>query len=364
MMLQHLLVILAVLAPRVEALIAELRPPSTPFAEMPQPPAPNYKEQNTWLVWPGRPSKADIIPEGIEGTLASNPQADVFFIHPTTYLSNARWNARFDEDGATNAQLEDGVLRYQTSVFNGCCRIFAPRYRQAAISTFLNPGADSFAAYDLAYSDILRAFDYYLAQENHGRPFIIASHSQGSLHATRLLRERIVNNAELRRRLVAAYVVGASLPVEDAPLPVCKNARQTGCILDWNATAARSLLAVGRNIMITYRDGRYQTVQGKSWLCVNPLTWTLDGEAPASANRGAIPGVKLGAPLPRARAGVTGARCEHGRVVVSIPRDKREGFTDLLARLGSYHNHDYNLFYASIRQNAIDRVAAYLVQPQ
>jgi hypothetical protein len=49
-----------------------------------------------------------------------------------------------------------------------------------------------------------------------------------------------------------------------------------------------------------------------------------------------------------------------GRLVVSIARAKRNGFVDPLTRLGSYHNHDYNLFYASVRQNAIDRARAFL----
>jgi hypothetical protein len=344
------------------ALAADFRPPSKPFSAMTPPPAPDYKDKQAWLVWPGVPSQADVVPEGIAGGRVANPDVDVFFIHPTTYLSNATWNATYDEGGATGTQLTDGVLRFQVSVFNGCCRIYAPRYRQTTISAFLRPGADSNSAYDLAYSDVVRAFDHYLATENRGRPLILASHSQGSLHATRLLQERIIGNADLRRRLVAAYVIGASLPerMESTGLPVCNSAKQTGCILDWNSVTARTPLAIGRGIMVTYGEGRYQTVGRRTtWLCVNPLTWDRTGVASAKSNRGALPGVGHGQPLKPLVAGVTGARCERGRLVVALPRNKREGFVDPLTRLGSYHNHDYNLFYASIRQNAIDRVEAY-----
>ena len=201
---------------------AKFGTPSKPFAAMPKPPAPDYDSRDAWLVWPGRASRADVVPRGIEGTPARDPQVDVFFIHPTTYLDNTAWNARFDE-ASTMATLENGVLPYQVSTFNGCCRIYAPRYRQATISTFLRPSRDSFAAFDLAYSDVLRAFDYYLAKENAGRSFIIAGHSQGSMHVTRLLRERMVENGDLRRRLVAAYVVGASLPER-----TCRSVRARG----------------------------------------------------------------------------------------------------------------------------------------
>ncbi len=341
---------------------ADFGVPAVSFAASPAPSAPDYATASSWVVWPGRSSSANIIPQGILGSIPQNPAVDVFFIHPTTYLSNATWNARFDEGGATNLQLEKGVLRYQTSVFNGCCRIFAPRYRQATISAFLRPGPDSASAYDLAYGDVERAFDYYIANQNKGRPFILASHSQGSLHATRLLQARIIGNKALRQRLVAAYVVGASLPenMEYTGLPPCNSPRQTGCILDWNSTAPLVPLAIGRGIMMTYGEGRYQSVGTKTWLCINPLTWRAKGIAPASVNRGALPFVANTADLPPVMAGVTGATCSRGRLVVKLPRAKRKGFIDPLTKLGSYHNHDYNLFYASIRDNAIDRAEAFV----
>jgi hypothetical protein len=124
------------------ALAADFKTPEKPFAEMPAPPAPDYAKAEAWVVWPGRQSPADGMPQGTKGIVAQNPKADVFFIHPTTYLSNATWNARFDEGGATGSQLEYGVLRYQLAVFSGCCRMFAPRYRQTTISAFLKPDAD------------------------------------------------------------------------------------------------------------------------------------------------------------------------------------------------------------------------------
>lgn len=341
---------------------ADFKTPEKRFAEMPAPPAPDYAKAEAWAVRPGRASLADGVPQGINGAVAQNPKADVFFIHPTTYLSNATWNARFDEGGPTGAQLEYGVLRYQLAVFNGCCRMFAPRYRQTTISAFLKPDADSFAAYDLAYGDVLRAFDRYIDRENNDRPFILASRSQGSLHATRLLQERIIARPDLRKRLIVAYVVGASLPesMEYTGLPPCNSARQTGCIVDWNSVTALTPLALGRGSMMTYGEGKYQTVGKRTWLCVNPLTWTRTGVAKAVANTGALPAVDHGAPLPAVVSGVTGARCARGRLVVSLPLKKRQGFIDPLTKLGSYHNHDYNLFYASIRKNAIDRTGAFL----
>lgn len=327
---------------------------------MPFPPAPDYRKKSAWAVWPGVPSGADKVPQGATPARTSSPQADVFFIHPTTYLGNDTWNARFDADGFTGRQLNETVLQYQTSAFNACCRMFAPRYRQATISAFLRPSADSFKAYDLAYTDVMEAFDRYIESANNGRPFILASHSQGSLHATRLIHDRIAGNPRLRRLLIAAYVIGASLPEAfETGLPTCRSPRQTGCIIGWNSASALTPLALGRGLMVTWYRGKYQAVGLQRWLCVNPLSWDTTTKSAAASNKGALPFPGLGQPLPSLRSAVTGARCARGRVVISIPRTKREGFSDALTKLGSYHNLDYSLFYASVRRNAVERVDAF-----
>jgi hypothetical protein len=339
----------------------KLRPPPKPFDSYPVPQVPDYATAGSWAVWPGRASPADQIPPGIDGKLAKNPKADVFFIHPTTFLNNSSWNAKYDEDDFTGKQLEQAVLRYQTSAFNGCCRMYVPRYRQATLSAFLNPGNDANKAFGLAYSDVLRAFDYYIDHENNGRPFILASHSQGSLHATRLLKERILTRPELRKRLVVAYIVGAAMPdaIAYSGLPVCDSAHQTGCMIDWNSATSLTVLALGRRQMVTYSNGKYERLGNKTWLCVNPLSWDRKTVSPPSANKGALPIVDLGEPLPHVVQGITGARCERGRLIIKIPLLQRKGFKDPLTIFGSYHNQDYSLFYASIRQNAIDRVQAF-----
>ncbi len=345
------------------AQLAKLSPPRISFDQSAKPPAPDYNKSSAWAVWPGVPSRADIVPKGARAGRARQPDADVFFIHPTTYLSNATWNARFNEGGFTGQQLSETVLGYQVSAFNACCRMFVPRYRQATISAFLRPTSDSFKSYDLAYSDVLRAFNHYLKTQNRGRPFILASHSQGSLHATRLIHERIDRNPSLQRRLVVAYVVGASLPARQSHtrLPVCASPRQTGCLIDWNSASRLTILALGRGLMVTWAKGRYSSVGLKSWLCVNPLSWRRDSRSvPAAENSGALPFPGLGKPVPALRRGVTGAQCRRGRVIVRIRSENRVGFTDVLTKLGSYHNLGYSLFYQSIRQNAVERVAAFL----
>jgi alpha-beta hydrolase superfamily lysophospholipase len=70
---------------------------------------------------------------------------------------------------------------------------------------------------DLAYADVKAAFQYYLAHYNEGRPIIIAGHSQGTAHATRLLHEFFEHDPKLRRQLVAAYLIGIQSEARRVP---------------------------------------------------------------------------------------------------------------------------------------------------
>jgi hypothetical protein len=293
---------------------------------------------------------------------AAERSADVFFVHPTTYLTTGVANARYDEPGGPQTRLERGVLRFQASAFNGCCRIYAPRYRQASLGAFLHAGdaARVTAAYELAYGDVRRAFDFYIAHENAGRPFILASHSQGSLHALRLLQERIAGTP-LQRQLVAAYVIGYSVPdeVTASGITPCTTAHGTGCLLAWNTVAADASDDRRAAERLVWLAGVYQPLAGRHRICVNPLSWGVGGSADASLNLGALPAVSPGealrAPIPK----LTGARCDAGLLHVSIPWGERHGFADLLTLFGSYHIFDYNLFYLNIRSNAAERTAAF-----
>ncbi len=328
------------------------------------PPAPDYSQAAAWAVWPGRPSEADVVPSGIVDTSSGEAsRVDVFFVHPTTYLSRPNNNAHFDEPGVTTTLIERGVLRSQVSAFNHCCRIYAPHYRQAALAAFFhrNDAADA-AALDLAYQDVLRAFDFYLASENHGRPFIIAGHSQGSLHVLRLLQERIAGKA-VQKQMVAAYVIGYFVPqeIERTGLGVCRAATQTGCLISWNTVKPNAATTEKRSTHLVWLSREYQRLGDRPVVCTNPLNWSLDrGEAPASLNLGALPGVHPSQDLRPIIPALTGASCHDGELAVSIPWGRRHGFADALTLFGSYHIYDYNLFYTNIRVNADERAAAFL----
>lgn len=342
-----------------QGLIESTRKPDAPFARTKAPPAPDYGQKAAWFALPGTNGLERSVPPGFTAIDEREAPADVFFIHPTMYLKNDVWNAPHDVAGAYNAP----VLLAQLSAFNGCCRLYAPHYRQASLA-----GLRDGDAVALAYADVARAFRYYIEHYNHGRPFIIASHSQGTGHAVRLLQEAIIGTP-LQGRLVAAYTIGAYTPASFASLglPTCTSARQTGCVLSWNTSqegrTAASMLT--KDVDFWWQGARVKNTVPA--ICVNPLTWDEKGTASAASNRGSLPFPE--APYP-ARAttlapleqGLTGARCND--MLLDVDIGWTSPFRDSLSWLyGSYHRNDYGLFYANIRANAIERVASWTSQP-
>jgi hypothetical protein len=325
------------------------------------PPAPDYAQAAAWLALPDRPGPAKAVPPDSSAADAeATASVDVFFIHPTTYLGRAGWNAPFDEGGETRSMLEGGVGRFQIGTFNGCCRIYAPRYRQATLYAFMGKGASEMAALDFAYQDVLRAFDDFIAHRNQDRPFILASHSQGSLHGMRLLQDRIAGTP-LARRLVAAYLVGYAIPRElglpDGIGP-CRSPTDTGCYLTWNSLAPTANRAVWQQTSTIWLDKAYREIAGRPLTCINPLTGTLDGAAPATDNLGGLAFVAENLPMPAPRKHLTGAACTDGVLLVTPPTDD-PGLTVSVFG-GNYHIYDYNLFYLNIREGLDTRIDAYL----
>ena len=89
------------------------------------------------------------------------------------------------------------------------------------------------------------------------------------------------------------------------------------------------------------------------------MSWSPDGDAvPASANLGSLVGSKLHEPLPATVPGLIGAQCRDGVLWASVPEGSY--FWEQRRPPNNYHNLDYSLYYANLRENAQARVDAYL----
>ena len=82
--------------------------------------------------------------------------------------------------------------------------LFAPVYRQITLAALAHPQRITLADAMLAYRDVERAFDDYLAHDNHGRGIVLLGHSQGAIILTRLLATRTdVRTISLSSAMVA-----------------------------------------------------------------------------------------------------------------------------------------------------------------
>ena len=316
-----------------------------------------YRDLAMWIARADRPGNpASWTPTGYQP--AAQPRAAVFFIHPTSYVRpGGHWNAPAHADPETEFRT-DLFVRSQASAFNEAGEVWAPRYRQATFGAFLTSQADAKRALALAYRDVLAAFDAFLAEVGPDRPIILAGHSQGALHLTELLRDRVAGKP-LARRIVAAYVVGWPVSVTaDLPrlgLPACARADQTGCILSWQSFAepADPSLILDTYDRTTGFTGAAR--RGTAILCTNPLTGGAAPAAPASANLGTLyPSADL--KTAQITPGHVPARCA-GRGFLLIGDPPQVG--NYVLPGNNYHVYDYALFWANVRADANRRLAAF-----
>lgn len=281
----------------------------------------------------------------------------VFYVLPTTYLNRDRWNAPIDSPAARPRQ--ELFAASQASVFNGIGEIWAPLYRQAVIGAFLTEHRNAEVALRYAYQDVEAAFDYFLSEIGEDQPFILAGHSQGGLHVTTLLHERIAGT-ELTERIAAAYIVGWPISI-DADLPAlplqpCTEADTANCII---AFQSFGVPAEPHQITRIYDVSTGYTGESRAdtaMLCVNPLTGGRDGEAAADANLGTlVPNEDMNdASL---TTGLIPARCNaQGLLEVGQPPEE---FGRYVLPGNNYHVFDFMLFWSNLRADVERRVAAY-----
>ena len=328
------------------------------------PAAPDYEQPEAWAALPDRADAADVAPpETAYPEAQATAAADVFWIYPTLYTDEPDgrhpWHASVT-DAELNERIDDSSVRMQASAFNAAGRVYAPRYRQAHISAYYTGDtAAARAAFDTAYADVRRAFRTFLRKHNRGqRPIIVAGHSQGATHGKRLVRDffdpagpRLGGNS-LPAKLVAAYLIGMPITRDDfGALPPCETPDQTGCFVSWR-TWQRPATPPQQPAGGAGADAAVPVV-------VNPLSWTTDtAYVPATENPGGtLRKLKLIEHLADAqvhlrRDGDGGLCC--GVLWINRP----DFFGKRVIRMDNWHAADLNLFYESVRGNAVRRVGA------
>ncbi len=313
------------------------------FSEVPLPSAPDYSKEASWAALPTTKDQADRLPSPELKDEQATAPVDVFFVYPTIYIYPPtmpnEWNADIN-DAELNTKIDEGTILNQASVFNGSGKIYAPRYRQAHIFAYWTPNKDDAKqAFDIAYEDVKMAFEYYLKNYNQGRPIIIAAHSQGTQHATKLLKEYF-DGKPLQKQLVVAYLVGMpTLATDFQVIKPCESPEQTGGFITW-CTYARDFFPKTYDQKLKYS------------VSVNPLTWTVDENyAPRELHKG---GVLTGFKPSKPKS--VDAQNHKGMLWINKPKIPGRAFL----RVKNWHIADYNLFYLNIRENIKTRVETFM----
>ncbi len=321
-----------------------------------------YADVSMWYARPeikkGNP--ALWLPQGYEptGTAPKDDQrAAIFFVHPTSFIDKDKWNAPLG-----HKETEDRTkifLRGQASAFNKAGDVWAPRYRQATLGAFLTEKKEGQQALDAAYQDVLIAFDYFIREVPDNRPIILAGHSQGSLHLTNLLKDRVAGTP-LANRIVAAYVVGWPVSVEaDVPalgLAICEAPDQSNCLLSWESFAEPADYGRIVEVYDTTIGFNGEPRKGTQLLCTNPINGDINSESAAELNLGTlVPNDELSdATLV---AGSVPARCDdRGFLLIGDPPD----LGPYTLPGNNYHVYDYSLFWRNVREDVTKRMTAFL----
>jgi len=239
-----------------------------------------YADTARWVCLPGRDDVCSrdlqakqLLADGSSVAVppvvpATSGTVDCFYVYPTAGLNLVPGN--FDPYNTDTSAIEAATAA-QAASFGSTCRVFAPQYRQATIGAYALPEFVRQLYIQVAASDILAAFDYYLANYNQGRKVVLIGHSQGGEMLIKLIQARFESSPELRGKLLLGILAGipVNVPIGQktggtfSNVPVCTLPGEVGCFI------AFSSYAEGANPAM---DTRIPTPAGQERVCANPAT--------------------------------------------------------------------------------------------
>ncbi len=307
---------------------------------------PNYDKLDSWAAHPEKENNELKSFANLNEKLNVN----VFFIHPTLFWDskNTSWNSDI-YDPKMREFVNTSSVKYQASAWASVGDLYVPHYRQAHIrvfrESFWENGGEQ--AYELAYSDVKKAFEIFLEKYNSNKPIIIAGHSQGAGHAKKILQE-FFDGKPLQNKLIAAYLVGTKITDKDfSNLKLMESKNETGGFVTWNTYRLMSERKTKKASLTVNRDWI------KGALCSNPITWDNNKTSNYEDHKGFLFFNKKIYP------NTVKIEDVDDKVYVKLPK---MGFFKkiLVSTVKDYHKADINLFWEDIRINSIERSKAFI----
>lgn len=294
------------------------------FSKSKTPQKPNYQNEENWVVLPSK---------------TSTLEADVFYVYPTLATDNKdrRWNIAIS-DSVQNTKIINIAVRFQASAWKTSGKMYVPIYRQAHLRAYHNFENGGKEALTLSYSDVKAAFETYLKKYNKGRPIILAGHSQGSTHASLLLKD-FFDDKPLQKQLVAAYIPGIGFKKNEfKTIKLMTKPEQIGGFVSWNTYKK---IHLPKNYTEWYK--------GKA--VSNPITWDTTKHTKREDHKGFF--------YSNGKLYKNALKIEviDGMIWTTLPKFPYRLFA-LFKK--NYHVGDINLFWKNIQQNAELRVNNWL----
>ena len=190
--------------------------------------------------------------------------ADVFYVYPTvstiSFVDNdSSWFA--DITLPEVREEANGNQRFNKMLY-GEYNFYAPYYRQMIFEAYSQPDSVIRQLAQVAATDVNNAFQYYMEHFNHGRPFFLMGHSQGSQMLIELLKHGMTE--EQCKLMVAAYCIGYHVTAEELAkypeaLKPATDSLMQGLVVFNSVTDTTAIGMVSR----------YDVVG------INPTTWTM-----------------------------------------------------------------------------------------
>lgn len=312
---------------------------SSPHREGESVTSPDYSGKTNWLK---RPAPGSAHQSGV----------DVFFLLPTLPCSST--------DSSTHTcAIDDSLMRkfaalsdsMQASAFDTVGDLYIPFYRQGNANYILQMNSNDRETFlnGIPATDVIAAFDEYITKNNDNRPFILAGHSQGSDILNILLKGYMKSHPDVYKRMVAAYVIGASVTREalaDTNLHFATGPNDVGVIISYNTETpdfnGTNPLLVGHPVAI------------------NPINWSRDTtqatRAQSKGSRVMMNNVGL-----IDTTNFADAKLDTARGVVKCDIDPTKLASGSWP-LGILHSNDYGLFYHDLEVNAKNRADLFIAK--
>ena len=288
------------------------------------------------------PQEPDYADDSQWYTTVRSGKADIFYVISTEtgdYTVENGVECHYADTYADSLRTPmTGEMEGVDSLLSGKLNFYSPYYRQCSLQTFMGDSLTA-ARMPLATDDVRRAFAYYLEYQNQDRPFILAGFSQGAIIALDLLREM---DDETYNRMVAAYIIGASIPqnlIDENPnrIKPAQRADDTGVTICYNSVRDASC-----------------TLWPRSAVCINPVNWRTDGE-PATLDTEPSPLIPIDQ---QKKDHLTVALDQASNLLFVDGYTATDYVLPLIGKEGNYHSREIWLYRDNLRENMQQRTLA------